>query len=145
MIYYAHYNSSDLQAPLGSLKDYILFNHTASGCDTFFFSLRTKKLKLLRLLQKKERLRKHVDVFNSKTSTQKSVTDAGEKLLIALYGGPDEELELDSFRLKCFRRATVRCKRQVKLERLPSIAEAYKTFPSCVPPGSTMAHQFIVP
>lgn len=121
-----HYNSSDLQASLGSLKDYILFIHAASGCDTVSSLFGQGKLKLLRLLQKKERLRKHVDVFNSKTSTQKSVADAGEKLLIDLYGGPDEELELNSFRLKCFRRATVRCKRQVKLERLPPTAEASK-------------------
>ena len=127
-----HYNSSDLQASLGSLKDYILFIHAASGCDTVSSFFGQGKHKLLRLLQKRERLRKHVDVFNSKTSTHKSVADAGEKLLIALYGGPDGELELNSFRLKCFRRATVRCKRQVRLERLPPTAEVSKQHFLCV-------------
>ena len=121
-----HYNSSDLQSSLGSLKDYILFLHAASGCDTVSSFFGQGKHKLLRLLQKREGLRKHADVFNSMTSTQKSVTDAGEKLLIALYGGPEEELELNSFRLKCFRKATVRCKKQVRLERLPPTAAASK-------------------
>ena len=77
-------------------------------------------------------LRKHADVFNSMTSTHKSVTDSGEKLLIALYGGPEEELELNSFRLKCFRKATVRCKKQVRLERLPPTAAASKRHFLCV-------------
>ena len=90
-----HYNSSDLQASLGSLKDYILFLHAASGCDIVSFFFGQGKHKLLRLLQKREGLRKNADVFNSMTSTQKSVTDAGEKLLIALYGGLEEELKLN--------------------------------------------------
>ena len=54
------------------------------------------------------------------------MADAGEKLLIALYGGSEEELELYSFRLKCFKRGTVRCKRKVRLERLPPTAVALK-------------------
>ena len=82
-----HYNSSDLQASLGPLKDYILFIHAASGCDTVSSFFGQGKHKLLTLLQKKEGLRKHVEIFNSKTSTHQSVADEEEKLLIELYKG----------------------------------------------------------
>ena len=120
------YSSSDLQAFLSSLKDYILFLHAASGCDTVSSCFGQGKHKLFRLLQSREELRKYAAVFNSRSSTHETVADAGEKLLIALYGGPEEEKDLNSFRLKCFRKATVRCKKQVKLEKLPPTAAASK-------------------
>ena len=46
---------------------------------------------MLRILQKRKELRNHAASFYSKLSTQEAVASAGEKLLIALYGGTEEE------------------------------------------------------
>lgn len=80
------YSSSDLQTSLGSLKDYILFLHAASDCDTVSSCFGQGKHKLIRLLQNREELRNHAAVFDEKSATQEIVSEAGEKLLISLYG-----------------------------------------------------------
>ena len=81
---------------------------------------------MFRLLQNRKELRKYAAVFNSESATHELVAEAGEKLLIFLYGGTKQDKDLNLFRFKCFRKGTVRCKKQVKLERLPPTAAASK-------------------
>ncbi|KAJ8882018.1 hypothetical protein PR048_018506 [Dryococelus australis] len=70
------------QEVLGSMKDYMLFIHAFTGCDTTLHG-KGKSLQFVKLNK--------VTVFNDKSSSLQEVAEAGEAFMCVIYGGKPSE------------------------------------------------------
>ncbi|KAJ8884878.1 hypothetical protein PR048_011074 [Dryococelus australis] len=75
------YNVREIQEKIGESKDSVLFCHAVTGCDTKHL------LSLAKVKRKRGKFSRDLRLFNSPHSTKEEVCAAGEKFVIALYGG----------------------------------------------------------
>jgi hypothetical protein len=102
----------------------ITFTHAFSGCDSTSCFFGHGKLKLLQILQKHVDLKEKAAGFSNPAATPAQVAEAGEKILIELYGGERSSQTLNDLRYKLFTKAAV--KSSFNLARLPPTQDAAK-------------------
>lgn len=81
------YSSKKCQESLGAMKDFILFLHAATGCDTTSAIFNIGKVKPFKRLQKDEALRQQVGVFSLPNATPDDIATSGEMFVMSLYPG----------------------------------------------------------
>lgn len=100
-------------------KDSILVSHAFTGCDTTSAILHKGKKTFLNLLKKNEKLLDDVEIFNNANSTRDSIRQAGERLMLALYGAGDGKTSINNYRYERFVSSAARLKTEVRLGQLP--------------------------
>lgn len=101
------------------LKDTILVSHAFTGCDTTSFIFHWGKKTFLNLLNKNSKLRDDTTVFTNPDSSRDSIKQAGEMMMLALYGAGKDKTCINSYRYECFVGSTARFKTEVRLAQLP--------------------------
>lgn len=114
------YSSSSCSFPP---KD-ILFLHAVSGCDTTSAPFGFGKKKICSTYMKNTSLSAAVAPFLAPNATPQQISDAGEKFLVAVYGGDIDNDNLDDLRYRLFTRSVTTAKLQ--LARLPPTMDAAK-------------------
>ncbi|XP_071642214.1 uncharacterized protein [Temnothorax longispinosus] len=110
-------------------KEIILFAHAFTGCDTTSAIFQRGKNSIFHLLKKKPNLLKDIRVFYDFEASGQSIDDAGERLMLALYGASIEDTYLDNYRFKRFQTSVARAKLEVRLAQLPpTLAAASQHF-----------------
>ena len=106
----------------------LFFLHAMTGCDTTSALYRQGKKKAFKLLLKRPDLNTCVELFNNPSSSECSVTSAGEEFLLALYGAPRTTSSLNKHRYHCFMKAVAKCPIHTKLQlaSLPPTSAAAK-------------------
>ncbi len=80
-----------LKQKLGEdLCSHLLFHHALLGCDTTSRLFGIGKNASIKLFEKQQSLQMHAEVFMANNSSQQSVVEAGEQILLAVYGGASE-------------------------------------------------------
>lgn len=100
----------------------ILFLHAVSGCDTTSTPFGQGKKKVCRIYEKNTSLHDLAAVFKDPEATPYQISEAGEKFLVALYGGNMETDSLDNLRYQLFTKSVAKPKFQ--LARLPPTKDA---------------------
>lgn len=113
------------------VADNILFLHAFTGCDTTSAMYNVGKTKFMKKLNKNDELVKAAKLFKNKNLEQNVISEAGEQLFIALYGGSNTEASIDSLRFKCFLKSSNKTK--LNLSGLPPTKAAarqhsYRTY-----------------
>lgn len=107
------------------IQHLICFIHAFTGCDTTSALYKQGKSKLMRLLKNSSTLRSHAEVFNENYASQDELSEAGGKIVLALYGAKDKDNDtLVGFRYKCFIKASL--KKNFDLSILPPTEDALK-------------------
>lgn len=121
------FNITLLQEALGSMKEYILFIHAFTGCDTTS-SLRGKGKSLpFAKLKRDEALKNKVAIFNDKSSSPQKVAEAGEAFMCVIYGGkPSERINKLRYKLYLKTVAKQRVNSTFRMSVLPPTSEATK-------------------
>ncbi|GBN09761.1 hypothetical protein AVEN_58661-1 [Araneus ventricosus] len=88
------------------MKKALLFLHAFSGCDTTSSFYRQGK-KLFQFILRKEAFLQITQVNMSKQVQLDSIVDAGQRLLVALYGGKDGDT-LNGLRFQMFTKSLVK-------------------------------------
>lgn len=101
------YSANSLKDP--TLARHILFYHAFTGCDTTSAIFNQGKLKVTTLSKKFENLEIAIDTFVNRNSDPDSIDAAGEKVLVALYGGKTED-SLNKLRYDGFSRSITKSK-----------------------------------
>lgn len=112
------FKCGEMQVPRGM----ILFLHAISGCDTTSALFWQGKMKWCNLLKKKPDWIDLASIFLNPNSNKEEVGNAGEKILMNLYGG--DKGTLNTLRYSAFVKSAVTVK--VNLARLPPTTEAAK-------------------
>lgn len=68
------------------MRSYILLAHAITGCDTVSAPYNIGKQKIISVLEDKREDWSTLDVFKQKDASHDDVAQAGEKLLLKLYG-----------------------------------------------------------
>ncbi|KYN08445.1 hypothetical protein ALC62_00577 [Cyphomyrmex costatus] len=110
-----------------SISEHIFFLHAISSCDTTSAFFIIGKKKFLSILQKNPELRSCVNLFKAKDIDPEVLVSAGERFLIALYGGDKNETSLNSLRFKHYAKSALKSRFNV----------------STLPPTTSAAHQHI--
>lgn len=104
-------------------KEHILFLHALTGCDTTSALFNKGKLKVMTMFEKHPDLTHSAQIFQAENCPPDTVFQNGKRFLLAMYGAPKDEVNLDKFRYTQFIKAT-RLNRPVKLSSLPPTSEA---------------------
>lgn len=104
------------------LKD--IFSHAFTGCDTTSAIYKRGKRTFLNMLKKNDSFNADVAVFNNATATRDDIRQAGQRLMLALYGATKKESSINSFRFNRFAASAARLKTEVRLAQLPPTAGA---------------------
>lgn len=106
----------------------LFFLHAMTGYDTTSALYRQGKKKAFKLLLKHPDLKKCVEVLNDPSSSECSITSAGEKFLLVLYGAPRTTSCLNKHGYHCFMKAVAKCPIHTKLQlaSLPPTSAATK-------------------
>ena len=116
---------------LSEVSSSLLFLHAMTGCDTTSALYRQGKKKAFNLLQKNEKLRRDmVNVFNDPTSSPDSVSSAGQRFLLALYGAPKSTTSLNDHRHNRFMKAVANCPVQNHMQSLSPSATVVRSGPA---------------
>lgn len=75
---------------------HILFLHAFSGCDTTSSIFNVGKMKFFNIFQKNDDLGKVLDLFREQNVNKQCLAHAGERFLIALFGGGQEVKTLNT-------------------------------------------------
>ena len=103
------YNIARIQESLTKIYDKLLFLRAMTGCDTTSALYRQGKKKAFNLLNKSQDLQKCAHTFYESNASTDSVTAAGEKFLLALYGATKNVLSLNQLRHHLFVKAVAKC------------------------------------
>lgn len=109
---------SSIASSKSSLKpELFLFIHAFSGCDSTscFFGLGKKQM--MSIVEKNPDVEKQAAIFLDTNSTPDEIAAAGERVIIALYGGNPNTYNLDELRYQLFARAATKI--SFNLARLP--------------------------
>lgn len=112
------FNKGEVEVPSG----FQLFLHAFSGCDTTSALFWQGKRKLWGQFQKRQELVDLAAIFLLADATHESIAKAGEKCLVALYGGDPATQRLHELRFQLFVKAATNAK--VNLARLPPTTAA---------------------
>lgn len=110
------------------MKNSILFIHVVSGCDTTSAFRGKGKDKFIKLLEKCGEVSRIAEKFDETDCTQDELCQAGEQLVLLLYGAKKSVTALNKCRFQCFNRALARQKTEVKLQTLPPTSDACKQY-----------------
>jgi hypothetical protein len=75
------------------LKKHLLFLHTWCGCDTTSAIYGHGKTSFIKKFLKSTKLKNLSDLFYDPWATRDEISDAGERMFVAMYGGSIETLE----------------------------------------------------
>ena len=108
-----------------------MFLHAFSGCDTTSSVFNLGKVKFLNTLQKNPDLTASLTIFNEQNVKKQVLASAGERFLIALFGGGQDVKSLDTLRFNCFSKSVN--KNKFNLAALPPTSTAaeqhiYRTY-----------------
>lgn len=119
------YSSKSLQDSLGVMKQYLLFIHAVTGCDTTSALHGKGKSMAFDKLKRDEELQRKVTVFNDSSSSSEDIAEAGEAFLCVLYGGKWTD-KLNTMRHKLYVKtvAKQRISGNFKLASLPPTSDA---------------------
>ncbi|XP_031335335.1 uncharacterized protein LOC116165167 isoform X2 [Photinus pyralis] len=82
------------------LAEHILFIHAVSGCDSTSALFKQGKVKFIKTLTKYPDLSVYIRQFRSPRATSEEISEAGEKFLVALYGGDHRTTSINKLRYK---------------------------------------------
>ena len=108
---------------LGHVRNYLIFVHAFSGCDTTSAVYGRGKLLILKLLEKSKAAREEADVFFQKNVSPEAVFEDGRKIFAMLYGGKNS--------------SSLTCLRYIKYMKKASSAANAK--PESLPPTEQAA------
>ncbi|CAH0388256.1 unnamed protein product [Bemisia tabaci] len=123
--YAALFSSNQLRTSNANLKNSIVYIHAVSGCDTTSAFRRKGKGKI-KLLEEYGEVSRIAKKFDETDCTQDELCQAGEQLVLLLYGTEKSVTALNKCRFQCFNRALARQKTEVKLQTLPPTSDACK-------------------
>lgn len=106
------------------LKDVILFSHAFTGCDTTSAIYDKGKRTFLNIVQKNKSLTQHAEVFDNPNAAKNDIKEAGERLMLALYGANKKESSINFFRYKRLAASAAWLNTAVRLSQLPPTAGA---------------------
>jgi len=117
------YDLQAIQSAIGGVRTHLMTLHAITGCDTTSALFGKGKKKAL-LLAQNDSL-DFLDVFKSSESSKDSISMAGEKFLLKLYGARSVAT-LDKYRYTCYNRSIGRSSltSSFKLESLPPTSAA---------------------
>ena len=104
------FSSNQLRTSNVNLKKSILFIHVVSGCDTTSAFRGKGKGKFIKLLEKCGEVSCIAEKFDETDCTQDELCQAGEQLVLLLYGAEKSVTALNKCRFQCFNRALARQK-----------------------------------
>ncbi|KAJ8889646.1 hypothetical protein PR048_009146 [Dryococelus australis] len=119
------FNITQLQEVLGSMKEYVLFIHAFTGCDTTS-SLHGKGKSL-----------PFVAVFNDESSSPQEVDETGEAFMCLIYGGKTSCTTRCTFIFSLNKKLMVPLERHSYLRRLKLLNSIYFVFPIRYKRGKT--------
>lgn len=102
-------------------KNILLFAHAFTGCDTVSSIFNKGKHSLLNLIQKDSTLKSEVDKFYNSRSLVDEIKEAGERIMLKLFGATDESI--NQCRIDRFLVSVTKSK-AVNLATLPPTASA---------------------
>ncbi|CAG9820817.1 unnamed protein product [Phaedon cochleariae] len=105
-----------------SVATHILLLHAISGCDTSSSLFNIGKAKFVNALQKAPKIGTSLELFKKQDVDEQVLAKAGERLLIAVYGGGEDVRSLNELRFKCFTKSVSKAK--FNLATLPPTTEA---------------------
>lgn len=89
----------------------ILLLHAFSGCDTTSAIYKKSKATMLSLFKKQSSLIRDIaNIFYNPSSTQHAVSQAGEKMFLAIYNATANEKDLNNHRYLCFLKSSTKIK-----------------------------------
>lgn len=100
------YNIKEIQDQIGSKKDYLMFVHAITGCDTTSSLFGIGKKKAFKLLEKRE-MQDCAAVFNNPSALKSDIVIAGEKFVMKLYSS-ETYSSLDQLRSRIYARTLAR-------------------------------------
>lgn len=114
-----------------AIAEHILFLHAISGCDTTSCIFNVGKIRFFNALQKNKDLGEGLNLFKKQSVNKHILAAAGERILIALFGGGQDVKSLDTLRFKCFTKSVTKSK--FNLATLPPTTAAaqqhiYRTY-----------------
>ncbi|KYN12193.1 hypothetical protein ALC57_15644 [Trachymyrmex cornetzi] len=115
------YSSTSLQVDK-SVAENIAFVHAFSGCDSTSALFNQGKIKLLNILKQNTQLNEIVEIFREENADSHNISEAGERVLAALYGYSDDVRSLNDIRYYCFTRSVYKTK--FNLASLPPTEDA---------------------
>ena len=101
----------------------ILFSHAIEGCDTTSSLFSIGKRGLLLQLKNSPLFRQQAEVFATESNTQEAVTAAGNRALVLLYGGKEDD-SLNTLRCFKYLQKLSASKSALEPKRLPPTAAA---------------------
>ena len=101
----------------------ILFSHAIGGCDTTSSLFSIGKRELLLQLKNSPLFRQQAEVFATESNTQEAVTVAGNRALVLLYGGKEDD-SLNTLRCFKYLQKLSASKSALEPKRLPPTATA---------------------
>lgn len=104
------------------IAQHILFLHAFSGCDTTSSIFNVGKMKFVNTLQKNTYLGAGLSLFIEDDVDKNVLATAGERFLIALFGGGQDVKSLGDLRYKCFAKSVN--KNKFNLATLPPTSAA---------------------
>lgn len=104
-----------------SAPENLLLLHALSGCDTTSSLFGFGKTKFCTLFQNRPALNEIATIFKDHNASVSTIAEAGERILVALYGG-DRTTTLDALRYRLFSKSATGSK--LNLSKLPPTQDA---------------------
>ena len=128
--YQQTYRISDMQAKLNeNIRRHILLLHSISGCDSVSALFRKGKKAMFNLFLKPEDF-SFLDIFQNSNATGDEIAEAGEKLLLKLYGADESTQSLDEHRYAMYNKQitkkSITSINGFELKALPPTSDAAK-------------------
>ena len=117
------YSSTVMLKSYPNSKNFILFLHALSGCDTTSAFFNHGKNTFVKKFETNEELQAMAQIFYNKNSCIDELFEAGVKCTLALYGASKSEKDLNEYRYKCFVRGVSK-RRKMTLAVLPPTKNA---------------------
>ena len=117
------YSVGDLTRSLGYAAQHLLAIHAISGCDTTSSLYGHGKVSVFKKLRAHAKIQSWLAVLENPNSDHEEVTDAGNKVLVLLYGGNTTD-SLNDLRHSMYMHATATNSRFPQSERLPPTENA---------------------
>lgn len=91
-------NIHKVQETFSNLADVVLVLHAVTGCDTTSSFFKKGKKSAIHVLNSCITLKNDLKIFYDPNASSESITDAGEKFILKLYGAPKNIKNLNEYR-----------------------------------------------
>lgn len=100
------YSNKSLEQTLPMCKKHILFLHALTGCDTTSAFYKKGKNKFAKLFENRTDLQDAAIIFTDENADVTNILQSGILCILALYGAPKNQENINNFRYQSFLKAT---------------------------------------